>query len=150
MSRTIVIASLIFLLASCKTKNNLYLFFDKVDGLSEKSAIVSRGVKIGEVSDLSLKDSGVIVQIALKNKYKIPRGSNFKISYDNVLTGRNAIDVILSNSSEYYSETDTIRIVNLNNELKNNVAPVLLDSVSQKKVVKVFEQLDTMIKILKH
>jgi ABC-type transporter Mla subunit MlaD len=144
-----IIGALVILLFSRCTQNNqkLYLLFNKVDGLYDGSIITSRGLALGKITNMDLTDSGVLVEVSFNKDYKIPIGSEFKIKRDNILQGKNAVDIVFSKSPITYTEHDTISVTNLS--LGYDIQPIEIDSASKKKMIGVFEKIDTLLNAIK-
>ncbi|OJW02649.1 MAG: hypothetical protein BGO52_00610 [Sphingobacteriales bacterium 44-61] len=135
----------LFIFCGCVGRhNNLYLLLDNADGLYTGSSVISRGVIIGKVEELSLSDKWVVVKLTIKDKYKLSKESDFKVILDNVLQRKSSIDVTFSSSKDTYANNDTVMVHNKKG-IERNVIPVELDSSSRAEMLKVFKQLDTLL-----
>jgi ABC-type transporter Mla subunit MlaD len=83
---------ILFIFCGCAGRhNNLFLLLDNADGLYTGSSVISRGVIIGKVEALSLSDKWIIVKLTIKDKYKLPKESDFKVMLGNVYYKEKAI-----------------------------------------------------------
>ena len=83
--------------------NSYYVYYDNASGLQNASAVVIRGVKVGQVSSVSIspeKSDKVVVTLSVSKDYKLPVDSKAKI-YSAGLMGGQAIEIVLGSSSEY-------------------------------------------------
>ncbi|MBN8880322.1 MAG: MCE family protein [Sphingobacteriales bacterium] len=136
---------ILFIFCGCAGRhNNLYLLLDNADGLYAGSSVISRGVIIGKVEELSLSDKWIVVKLTIKDKYKLPKESDFKVMLGNVLQRKSNIDVTFSSSKDTYANNDTV-IVHNKKGIENNIIPMELDSSSRAEMLKVFKQLDTLL-----
>lgn len=62
--------------------------FPSVAGLSEGDHVTARGVKVGNIEDISLTDSRVVVTAILNKKFTIHRGYEIEVRYSSILGGR--------------------------------------------------------------
>jgi len=85
----------------------LYAIVGDASGLSKKSRVKMRGVKIGIVKDMELVKNGVKLKLLINNNVKIPINSSVTLSQDNVLGGK-YLQIIPSNSNEYYKPNQII------------------------------------------
>jgi len=86
---------------------NLYAVVGDASGLSKKSRVKMRGVKIGVVKSMQLVRKGVRLKLLINNDVKIPLNSSVALAQDNVLGGK-YLQIIPSNSDEYYLPNQTI------------------------------------------
>ncbi len=87
-----------------------YATYDNVGGLQNSSSIFIRGVKVGIVSNVQLeteRGAKVVVELAVKNDYHIPKDSYVKIFSDGVI-GPKAIELVIGESDEYLASGDEI------------------------------------------
>ena len=95
-------------LESFKEKGyKLYAIVSDASGVTKKSRVKMRGVKIGIVKDLSLSQNGVKLKLLIYNGVKIPVGSKIALAQDNILGGK-YLEIIPSNSNKYYAPSDII------------------------------------------
>ena len=102
-------------------KINLNSNFFDIGGLTIGADIKTKGVKIGEVTDIFLdRDSYMaIVKSSLNYDLKIPLDSEFKIA-NNGFIGSPYIEVTIGNNEQYYQNNDTT---------ENNVDAVSLEEI---------------------
>jgi len=79
----------------------LYAIVDDASGLSKKSRVKMRGVKIGVIQDMHLAPNGVKLTLLINKDVNIPVGSMVTVAQDNILGGK-YLKIIPSNSNEYY------------------------------------------------
>lgn len=101
----------------------LYAYINDASGLEKKAKVKLRGVDIGRLDDLELKENVVKLKLFIKDGVKIPKGSIVTLAQDNMLGGK-YIKIIPSNNNEYYLANEVIRrylkTATLN-DLMNNV-----------------------------
>ncbi|WP_457560014.1 MlaD family protein [Caminibacter sp.] len=85
----------------------LYAEVADASGLNKKSRVKMRGVKIGYIDDMKLKDNYVLLKLKINKDVKIPVGSEVSVAQDNVLGGK-YLKIIPSNSNKYYKPGDII------------------------------------------
>ena len=95
-------------------------FFD-IGGLTVGADIKTKGVKIGEVTEISLDSDSymALVKSSLNNDLNIPVDSTFKIA-NNGFIGSPYIEVIIGNNDQYYQNNDLT---------ENNVDAVSLEEI---------------------
>ena len=95
-------------------------FFD-IGGLTIGADLKTKGVKIGEVTDIFLDRNSymAIVKSSLNYDLKIPLDSEFKIA-NNGFIGSPYIEVTIGNNEQYYQNNDTT---------ENNVDAVSLEEI---------------------
>jgi len=110
----LALISLIFLTFQIKSLENfkekgytLYAIVEDASGVTKKSRVKMRGVKIGIVKDLKLIKNGVKLKLLIYNNVKIPKNSSITLAQDNILGGK-YLEIIPSNSYEYYKPGDII------------------------------------------
>ena len=86
----------------------LYALVGDASGLAKKSRVKMRGVKIGIIKDMKLKENAVLLTLLVNNNVKVPKGSMVAVAQDNVLGGK-YLKIIPSNSNEYYKPGDIIK-----------------------------------------
>ena len=82
--------------------NTYYVYYDNASGLQNAAAVVIRGVKVGQVSNIAIaadEPTKVAVTLAVSKDYKIPADSKAKI-YSAGLMGGQAIELIIGTSTE--------------------------------------------------
>ena len=111
----IALASILFLTFEIKSFDNLkkngypiYAVINDASGLSHKSRVKLRGVKIGIIDSMELEPNGVRLKLLINKKVKIPVGSTLSVAQDNVLGGK-YLQIIPSNSNEYYTADSVIK-----------------------------------------
>ena len=95
-------------------------FFD-IGGLTVGADVKTKGVKIGEVTEIYLDNVSymALVKSTFNNDLEIPMDSSFKIA-NNGFIGSPYIEVTLGNNEQYYQNNDTTL---------NNVDAVSLEEV---------------------
>ncbi len=142
-----LIGCLVF--ASCKERRiKLHVIFDNADGLYKGSSVISRGLIIGDVGNLSLNENGVLATLLIKEKYRPPVGSSFELTFENLIARSNMIEVIFSKSGELYQNNDTV-IVHNEGHTGRILNPIRLDSSSREEILNFFRKIDTLLTIKK-
>ena len=102
-------------------KINLNSNFFDIGNLTIGSDVKTKGVKIGEVTEISLDKSSymAIVKSSLNYDLKIPLDSEFKIA-SNGFIGSHYIEVTIGNNEQYYQNNDLT---------ENNVDAVSLEEI---------------------
>ena len=95
--------------------------FLDIGGLTVGADVKTKGVKIGEVIEISLdrKSYMAIVKSSLNNNLKIPLDSEFKIA-NNGFIGSPYIEIIIGSNEQFYQNNDLT---------KNNVDAVSLEEI---------------------
>lgn len=79
-----------------------YVYYDNASGLQNASAVVIRGVKVGQVSNVAIAEdepSKVAVTLAVSKDYTIPADSKAKV-FSAGLMGGQAIELVIGSSAE--------------------------------------------------
>jgi phospholipid/cholesterol/gamma-HCH transport system substrate-binding protein len=102
-------------------KINLNSNFFDIGGLTVGADIKTKGVKIGEVTEISLDKNSfmAIVKSSIDDDLKIPLDSEFKIA-NNGFIGSPYIEVTIGNNEQYYQNNDLT---------ENNVDAVSLEEI---------------------
>lgn len=90
-----------------------YANYEQVSGVAIASPILVRGVKVGQVSAITLdqtKRDGVRLSLSIQRKYSIPKDSQAKIAGTGLLGGK-SIEIVLGSSDELLSGGDYIQTV---------------------------------------
>ncbi len=108
------LASLLLLTFQIKTLESLkdkgyvlYAVTNDASGLTKKSKVKLRGVKIGVIESMKLENNLVKLKLLIKKGVKVPKGSKVAVAQDNVLGGK-YLKIIPSNSKEYYKPGEAI------------------------------------------
>lgn len=112
------------------SRNMIYhATYSNVSGLQSAAPVTINGVKVGTVEAIELKDTTVVIDIAVNRKYGIPSDSKAKI-YSDGLLGSKAIVIELGSSAQMLQKGDTIASA-VNRDLMD-VAGSELDFFKQK------------------
>ncbi len=84
-----------------------HLRFTQVSTLTQDDPVKVNGVKLGKVNSINLHKNGVLVRISLRNDVKIKKDSEIRVQNIGLL-GERQIGILLGNSSQSFSEKDTI------------------------------------------
>ena len=79
-----------------------YVYYDNASGLQNASAVVIRGVKVGQVSNVAIAEdepSKVAVTLAVSKDYAIPADSRAKVCSAGLMGGQ-AIELVIGSSAE--------------------------------------------------
>lgn len=90
--------------------SNYYAVYDQVNGLQPSANIVIKGFKVGTISEMSYNpqnSESVVVEFAIKSKYKIPKNSKARIFSDGLMSGK-SVEIILGDSQQFMQEGDTL------------------------------------------
>ena len=111
----IALASILFLTFEIKSFNNLkkegypiYAVIKDASGLTNKSRVKFRGIKIGVIDSMQLMRNEVKLKLLINKNVKIPLGSIVSIAQDNMLGGK-YLEIIPSNSNKYYKANSVIK-----------------------------------------
>ena len=137
------------LFISCSDKNKIFIVIDRADGIQKGAVVKDLGVQVGEVSNLFLQDSAVLLELVLKKNYQIPKGSRFDVFIDNILDGSYFIRIERSKSGEYFGVGDTVPLFKNRAFLSDSISAVTLDSISKEQLLKGFEKLDRVLEVFK-
>lgn len=115
-----------------------YAVYEDVQGLQSTANVSLSGVKVGQVSDVSLdpaNPSRVIVKFNIDTDVKLPVGSAAMVSKD--LLGTTTLVINLAQGTTYYASGDTV---------KSAIESGLMSQVSDMmpEVSKVFSKVDTL------
>jgi phospholipid/cholesterol/gamma-HCH transport system substrate-binding protein len=70
----------------------LYVRFPEVTGLRDQSPIFMRGYRIGTTKGVKFEPHGILIQLQMKKKFVVPKGSKFEITTLNFI-GEKAISI---------------------------------------------------------
>lgn len=87
-----------------------YAAYDQVNGLQPSASIVIKGFKVGAVSEIAYdpqRSENVVVEFAVKSKYRIPKDTKARIFSDGIMGGK-AVELELGVSPEFLQEGDTL------------------------------------------
>ena len=105
-----------------------YAEYSKISGLTESSPVTVNGFSVGKVRQISLTDfqkGTIMVKFVISYPdMEIPLGSQAKIISTDLM-GTKAIEIILSDSSGYYSNEDTLTGI-IDGDLKDQVNAQML------------------------
>lgn len=110
--RIYLIFVLVFLglLLSCSQKNSINILLDNAEGLEEGAEVISKGIKVGKVTDISFSGKELVVQLNLQKDFHITKDSKvYLVSTD--IFGTKAISIELGDKNEIYSNLDTLKCV---------------------------------------
>ena len=86
----------------------LYSIIEDITGIEEGAPILTRGLKIGEVTDLKLIDNGVLLELCIYEEFQINRSAQFYIGSNGLFGGR-VIEVRgLEKVGDFYLNGDRI------------------------------------------
>jgi len=110
----LALISILFLTFEIKSLENikqkgytLYAVVKDASGVTKKSRVKMRGVKIGIVKDLKLIKNGVKLKLLIYKNVKIPKDSSVALAQDNILGGK-YLEIVPSGSNEYYKKGEVI------------------------------------------
>lgn len=143
MKRIYIIITMLILIniSACDDRNRytIYVWGENVQGLSEKSKVTYKGLDIGVVSNLELKNNGLILlTLKIDKDVRIPVNSDFIIKSQNILNDKN-IEISYGNENIYFAEKDTVEKplkeykLNINVEIINGI----IDESIKKEAIRV-------------
>lgn len=87
----------------------LYILSEDASGLSQGTPIVFRGLKIGQVKDLSIINNKVLIELLIEDEMRFSKSAEFEVN--NSLLGDRTINVKnLDYSNDYYQSGDTLNL----------------------------------------
>lgn len=126
-----------------------YVVYDRIDGLEVSSPVLMNGFKVGQVRQINFSSdtSGrLIVEFAIKNKFKIPGKSVARI-YSSDLMGTKAIDLKFGNADYLQQSGDTL-IADFEGSLQEMVSLQMLPLKS--KAEDLMKEIEEAIEIVKY
>lgn len=90
-------------------QNNYYIVYQEVEGLTESGEVVLNGLKVGNINHItySIKPKGILVEISIEDKYKLPKFTRAEI-FSSDLMGTKAIRLDLGIWEEMHQPWDTL------------------------------------------
>jgi hypothetical protein len=135
MKHSFTLFILILFLIGCSSKQAIYIEFDRVDGLSNNSSIIFKGLEVGQVEEISINESGqIIVEALIEKEFIFPKNYELLIYSTSILGSKDILihetnepikileDGVLKGSIEDESKLDTI----------TNRAVRMIDEVARK------------------
>lgn len=89
-----------------------YAYCNDASGLQSASAVAIRGVKVGQVSGITIdadNPSRVIVELSVAREYKLPVDSRAEI-FSAGLMGGKGLEIVLGSATEYLKSGDAITV----------------------------------------
>ena len=116
--------------------DNYYVSYENVEGLGQTSTVYLKGLKVGNVSKISLEKSGKFFEVTLRihRGYSIPENSTAEI-YSTDIMGNKAVRVIVG---------DSPRLAKSGDFLNANVASDFTNMMS-KELLPLKDKLETLI-----
>ncbi len=105
-----------------KSENHYFVVYDKIGGMEVSSRIMLHGFQVGQVSKIdfdTIDYKSLIVELTLTKNVKIPVKSVAKIISSDLM-GTKEIDLILSDSTSYHKDNDTL-IADIESDLREEV-----------------------------
>jgi len=87
-----------------------YAVYDHVNGLQSSASVVIKGFKVGAVTEMNYdpnRSDNIVIEIAIKKKYKIPVNSTARVFSDGLMGGK-AVEMQMGNAHEYLKQGDTL------------------------------------------
>jgi phospholipid/cholesterol/gamma-HCH transport system substrate-binding protein len=85
--KKIIFFFLIVSLASCKEGKTYFVKFDDVNGLKKGAKVTTKGMEIGTVEDLKLRNDKVIATVMIDPEVQIGKDSKFNVAGLNFFSG---------------------------------------------------------------
>ena len=91
---TFVLITLYFLLINTNHKNSIPFVakFNYIEGINNNTEVQIAGIKVGDISKITLSSDGVIVSGYIDRNYNIPKDSILKIKSDGIF-GKKTISI---------------------------------------------------------
>ncbi|MCX7953037.1 MAG: MlaD family protein [Deltaproteobacteria bacterium] len=86
---------------------NLFLEFSDVGGLKKGASVELAGVQIGEVEELTLKNSKAVVKVSIFNSVKLRDDDVFSVNTKGLI-GDKFIKIVPGNSDTYLQPNSTV------------------------------------------
>jgi ABC-type transporter Mla subunit MlaD len=107
-NNSLAILTIALFMMSCADKNTVNMKISDLNGLKEKSLVLSKGKEVGEVIEISFFNGKYLnVLLELDKDFYIPIGSQAALVSTDIL-GTRAISIELSDNDDYYSSLDTL------------------------------------------
>lgn len=117
-------------------KEQLTILFDRVDGLTEKSPVINKGITIGQIKRLDLFENNVAVDISLNDNIKIPVQSTFTVK--NSLIGGSYVSIEYANTNKFLTARDTAYGTYQNQALMDKI---MSDTTKRKNIERSLEKI---------
>lgn len=146
ISAMIIIIAVLFLLKRnlIEGSYNLYIIADNVNGLEQKNEVNIKGMKVGEVRNVSfLSDSSanIIISLKINKEIRIPVGSYARIMTNEKSTSK-FIDIVAVSNDKIYDANDTLKLIEENEfSEEDQLLPL------KKKTEEMLESIDTLVQI---
>lgn len=121
----------------------VYAVIDDASGLHEGLAILTKGLKIGELKDMKLQHNGVLLELLIYRGFNLNKSAQFYIKTNGPFEGK-VIEIRgLQKSNEYYVNGDTIKGKFGELSIRNGVDSTIINRVepSLKELGKAVEEL---------
>jgi len=107
----------------------IYGLVDDASGLYEGLAVLTKGLKIGELKDMKLQHNGVLLEILIYRSFNLNKSAQFHIKSNGPFESK-AIEVRgLKKSQDYYVNGDTIQGVFGELSIRNGVDSIVINRV---------------------
>ena len=107
---------------SAQGENKYYGQFESINGVNKSTSVYMNGVKIGNVSNIGLKDGFANVEIAVKASVKIPTDSTLLIATNDIFSppvlsiSPGFEEEYMTNNQAFYSVQNSVDFLGLLNE----------------------------------
>lgn len=92
------------------SSKHYFAVYDQVNGLQPSAPIVIKGYKVGTIAGMSYDPAhsqNVVVEFAIKGKYKIPKNSKARVFSDGLMGGK-AVEIVLGDDKVCLQNGDTL------------------------------------------
>ena len=111
MRSLLILTVFLSLTIGCSTEKDkkIYILFDSVNGLTEGCKVQTRGLNIGQVTNITLfGNDKVLVETTIDRQHNIPQQSTFTLASADVL-GKKTINIDYADTEVYYNTKDTVQ-----------------------------------------
>ena len=114
-----------------KSKYNLIVQYEQLDGLEASANVMTKGFKIGTVEKITFESEKEIpfnVLLEIEKDYKIPKGSRAEI-YSSNLIGSKAVNIIPSDQAHNYEDGEVMSgslSADMLSSLQDDLSPLII------------------------
>jgi ABC-type transporter Mla subunit MlaD len=117
MKKVVIILCVFFLLSCNNNTKKIYVIFDNVETLEPNSKVTCKGIEIGKIDKIDLYGDKVLVELTMKDKYKITKESKFLINQSSLLGSGNIEVIVNIKNVELIRNNDTLIGANTKNDI---------------------------------
>jgi phospholipid/cholesterol/gamma-HCH transport system substrate-binding protein len=131
--------------------NKYFVVYNNVQGIAKSTQVTINGLKVGQVSDISMLRKGdptqLVVTLIVENAVKLPRGTTATVTSQGIL-GSTDIVIQPSSGAEFYQNKDTL-VAGYQESLQGAIQKIVdpIKEKSEKVLVTLDNMLNSMNKI---